>query len=584
MRIIYAAFIVLFSINAPVYADNLQDGLDAYEREDYISALKKLKPLAEEGDEEVQFLLGIIYAYGEGSVQDFEQALKWLNLSQANGWVHQEYLKLIYNRIDATVGSPKSFSGIWFKVKLWLDFFCSAPGNYTVSVLLKLPTLSHFFELSEKSFYKTPSKIISFVFWIIIAYLSFIFPSEKYDRIIICGIGLFFSYILLPTFAIWVVLIAIVAFIIASVSGMKPLGKVKNVLTGTLSETKNIEITPSMITPSLLGKFMVHSFMNGFNLTENKKNLDALDKLPDPLRELADTGFRIYLSWCFYLVAKDKFGEQFSDEMLLSANEAWITLGATEGEVASIFEYWFPILNDSYNNNKDAMIDGKEVPLVVFFAISFLGLDSSSPFYKQQAPDTQDVEWDIAQVLETAIGEARKYMLKFLENAESVSLLSDIKELINEKVDNEYPGKANENPEVEEGSPKRPADWQDNTEYFIRCEMGDSFHKYNNQQELMRALFDKFRDEYEVIEAYIWMEENNYIPQRKKTFFTSRRNFARRLYNEGIKDGWLKLKGERNPIDAMSTEEMLSLAEKELQKRPELFRNDFLSYLKKIIS
>ena len=117
MRIIYAAFIVLFSINAPVYADNLQDGLDAYEREDYISALKKLKPLAEEGDEEVQFLLGIIYAYGEGSVQDFEQALKWLNLSQANGWVHQEYLKLIYNRIDATVGSPKSFSGIWFKVK-----------------------------------------------------------------------------------------------------------------------------------------------------------------------------------------------------------------------------------------------------------------------------------------------------------------------------------------------------------------------------------------------------------------------------------------------------------------------------------
>jgi len=42
---------------APVYADDLQDGLDAYERKDYKTAFEKLKPLAEQGNADAQMVL-----------------------------------------------------------------------------------------------------------------------------------------------------------------------------------------------------------------------------------------------------------------------------------------------------------------------------------------------------------------------------------------------------------------------------------------------------------------------------------------------------------------------------------------------
>lgn len=45
----------------PVYGDDFQDGLDAYESKDYKTALVKLKPLAEKGDADAQFYLGMIY-------------------------------------------------------------------------------------------------------------------------------------------------------------------------------------------------------------------------------------------------------------------------------------------------------------------------------------------------------------------------------------------------------------------------------------------------------------------------------------------------------------------------------------------
>jgi len=44
-----------------VYADDYQDGVNAYESKDYRTAFIKLKPFAEKGDADAQFFLGWMY-------------------------------------------------------------------------------------------------------------------------------------------------------------------------------------------------------------------------------------------------------------------------------------------------------------------------------------------------------------------------------------------------------------------------------------------------------------------------------------------------------------------------------------------
>jgi len=49
-----------------VYADDYQDGVDAFDKKDFKAALKKLKPLAEKGHAKAQNKLGEMYGNGKG--------------------------------------------------------------------------------------------------------------------------------------------------------------------------------------------------------------------------------------------------------------------------------------------------------------------------------------------------------------------------------------------------------------------------------------------------------------------------------------------------------------------------------------
>ena len=68
----------------PAWAD-FEAGMDAADRGDYETALRKWRPLAEQGDSYAQHNLGVLYANGQGVLQDFVQAHMWYNLAAANG-------------------------------------------------------------------------------------------------------------------------------------------------------------------------------------------------------------------------------------------------------------------------------------------------------------------------------------------------------------------------------------------------------------------------------------------------------------------------------------------------------------------
>ena len=92
----------LFLITIPVHADDLQDGIDAFEKKDYKTAFEKFKPLAEQGNSEAQYLFGITH-YWYRPYKDLKtntsEERKWIGLSAKNGFAKaQVSLGLHYYR------------------------------------------------------------------------------------------------------------------------------------------------------------------------------------------------------------------------------------------------------------------------------------------------------------------------------------------------------------------------------------------------------------------------------------------------------------------------------------------------------
>ena len=80
-----AAILLVLSFAAPVAAGPLEDANAAIKRRDYATALRLIRPLAEQGDANAQYNLGVFYDNGLGVPQDKVRAYMWFSLSAAQG-------------------------------------------------------------------------------------------------------------------------------------------------------------------------------------------------------------------------------------------------------------------------------------------------------------------------------------------------------------------------------------------------------------------------------------------------------------------------------------------------------------------
>ncbi len=62
-----------------------EDGMVAYNRGDYVPALKLFRPLAEAGNAKAQSILGIMYRKGEGVTPSSARAFMWFSIAAARG-------------------------------------------------------------------------------------------------------------------------------------------------------------------------------------------------------------------------------------------------------------------------------------------------------------------------------------------------------------------------------------------------------------------------------------------------------------------------------------------------------------------
>ena len=68
-----------------------EDGLDAYNVGDYVTAWWLWRPLAEQGNAHAEHALGVMYDEGQGVPQDDAEAVKWYRLAADQGLAEAQY-------------------------------------------------------------------------------------------------------------------------------------------------------------------------------------------------------------------------------------------------------------------------------------------------------------------------------------------------------------------------------------------------------------------------------------------------------------------------------------------------------------
>jgi TPR repeat protein len=62
-----------------------EDGTAAYNRGDYVPAIRLFRPLAEQGNAKAQNVLGVMYRKGQGVARNSVRAFVWFNRAAARG-------------------------------------------------------------------------------------------------------------------------------------------------------------------------------------------------------------------------------------------------------------------------------------------------------------------------------------------------------------------------------------------------------------------------------------------------------------------------------------------------------------------
>jgi Sel1 repeat len=82
-----ALFVISLFINSSAFS-GFDEGLAAYKKGDFATALNEWQPLAEQGDAHAQFNLGLMYTDGQGVTKDDAQAVQWYRKAAKQGNEH----------------------------------------------------------------------------------------------------------------------------------------------------------------------------------------------------------------------------------------------------------------------------------------------------------------------------------------------------------------------------------------------------------------------------------------------------------------------------------------------------------------
>ena len=101
---------IIFCLTSSIgWSADFQKGFNAYNKDDFATALREWTPLAEQGDVRAQYNLGQMYRRGDGVLQNYKTAVKWYRLSAKQGDARAQYnLGQMYRRGDGVLEDYKT--------------------------------------------------------------------------------------------------------------------------------------------------------------------------------------------------------------------------------------------------------------------------------------------------------------------------------------------------------------------------------------------------------------------------------------------------------------------------------------------
>lgn len=125
-HLLAAALFVLIAVS-PSRAGDLEDGIAAYEAEDYERAHQLLLPLADAGSAEAQYRVGMLYGLAQGVAMDLAIAADWFELAAEQGHARAQFN--IARSYYKSLGRPQNLERAFHFIKLSADqCFLQAQG------------------------------------------------------------------------------------------------------------------------------------------------------------------------------------------------------------------------------------------------------------------------------------------------------------------------------------------------------------------------------------------------------------------------------------------------------------------------
>ena len=79
------ALVSVSGASSVAWAGPWEDGMVAYNRGDYVPAIRLFRPPAEKGNPKAQSVIGVMYRKGEGVARSSARAFMWFSLAAARG-------------------------------------------------------------------------------------------------------------------------------------------------------------------------------------------------------------------------------------------------------------------------------------------------------------------------------------------------------------------------------------------------------------------------------------------------------------------------------------------------------------------
>ena len=118
-----------------------EDGFEAYQRGDYTTAMRLVRPLADQGNAKAQEMVGRMYEQGQGVAQNYGEVFKWYRLAANQGNADAQFSLGEMYAEGRGVPQDQAEAAKWYRKaadqgdakaqdSLGIYYFVSAPPNY----------------------------------------------------------------------------------------------------------------------------------------------------------------------------------------------------------------------------------------------------------------------------------------------------------------------------------------------------------------------------------------------------------------------------------------------------------------------